>query len=164
MTTLLEFISGLLDGVGLIALAVAVGGIAYALIVLRAAGTLPPLLEPAARHTLKASALAAAALAIIRLLQLILKSQEDERLVGELAEVVGFFQGGVARNRCAGQRPHDAPRGRIALSAIGVVQMGQELFREQANVGFPLVTHLLGTICRYKSHDDRSCSAGDQIV
>ncbi len=100
MTTLLEFISGLLDGVGLVALAVAVGGIAYALIVLRAAGTLPPLLEPAARQTVKASALAAAALAIIRLLQLILKflalaDAMDRWAFGAFAKTQ-VFQSGLA--------------------------------------------------------------------
>ena len=73
MTDLLEFISGLLDGVALIALAVAIGGAAYALMVLRVLKEDNPLHEKISSSVLRASFWGTVAFGLCRLTQLILK-------------------------------------------------------------------------------------------
>ena len=85
MTGLLEFISGLLDGFGLLALAVSVGGIPYALLVLRATGPLSPTRKTTADQTLLFISLGAMSLAIIRMVQLILKPWALDDGMGEWA-------------------------------------------------------------------------------
>jgi putative copper resistance protein D len=73
MTDLLEFISGLLDGMALMALAVAIGGAAYSLLVLRVLGETNPVQEKVSAYTLRASLWGAMAFGLCRLAQLILK-------------------------------------------------------------------------------------------
>ena len=73
MTDLLEFISGLLDGVALIALAVAIGGAAYALMVLRVLKEDNPLNKKISSSILRASFWGTVAFGLFRLTQLILK-------------------------------------------------------------------------------------------
>ena len=73
MTPLFEFIGGLLDGLGLLALALSVGGVTYALVVLRAAGPLTPILRTVSEQTLRAIAFAGGGLAILRCARLALK-------------------------------------------------------------------------------------------
>ena len=73
MTDLLEFISGLIDGFTLLALAVSIGGVAYTLIVLRTLSEINPVLEKASAHALQASFWGATGFGICRLAQLVLK-------------------------------------------------------------------------------------------
>ena len=73
MTDILEFISGLLDGVALISLAIAIGGAAYALVVLRVLNQNNPVPEKVSAYTVQASLLGAMAFGLCRLAQLILK-------------------------------------------------------------------------------------------
>ena len=73
MTDILEFISGLLDGVALISLAIAIGGAAYALVVLRVLNQNNPVPEKVSAYTLQASLWGAMAFGLCRLAQLILK-------------------------------------------------------------------------------------------
>jgi len=73
MTDLLEFISGLIDGVALIALAMAIGGAAFTLIVLRVLKENNPLTEKVSASTLQAGFWGAVVFGLCRLAQLILK-------------------------------------------------------------------------------------------
>ena len=73
MTDILEFISGLLDGAALIALAVAIGGAAYALMVLRVLKETHPVQEQVSSPTLRASYWGAVIFGLCRLIQLVLK-------------------------------------------------------------------------------------------
>ena len=83
MTVLLEFISGLLDGFGLIALALAIGGITYLLIVLRPTDNLPPILRRATDVSILVIIAASGSVALLRLLQLILKPLALADAMGE---------------------------------------------------------------------------------
>lgn len=73
MTGLLEFISALLGGVGLMAMALAIGGLAYVLAVLRVPAERAPALRAGAEQTLRLVSAGAWVLALLRLIQLILK-------------------------------------------------------------------------------------------
>jgi copper resistance protein D len=73
MTDLLEFFSGLLDGLGLIALAVCVGGIGYLLIILRVTGSPLPGQALLTRRALTMTMVGAFTLMGIRTLRLVLK-------------------------------------------------------------------------------------------
>ncbi len=73
MTTLLEFISGLLDGVGLVMLAVTVGGVGYTLFVLGVTRDLSPIRKLAADQVLRMTCASAGTVALVRLVQLTLK-------------------------------------------------------------------------------------------
>jgi putative copper resistance protein D len=73
MTGLLEFISGLLDGASLIAMALAVGGLTYVLAVARAPWDAAVLMRRHAIQVLNLAALAAATLAVFRGAKLLLK-------------------------------------------------------------------------------------------
>ena len=84
MTGLLEFVSALLGGVGLLALAVAIGGVAYVLVVLRSPREPAPVLRASATQTLRMISIGAGTLAILRLTQLILKPLALADVPGEL--------------------------------------------------------------------------------
>lgn len=73
MTALLEFISGLLEGLGLLAVAVSMGGVAYVLCVLRATSRPTPIMQTAAEQSLRAIALAGGVLAFLRCARLTFK-------------------------------------------------------------------------------------------
>ncbi len=73
MTTLIEFTNGLLDGCALAALALSAGGIAYALIVLRALGRQSTAERRATEFSIGVVTVAAAILAGLRLVQLAMK-------------------------------------------------------------------------------------------
>ena len=90
MTDLLEFISGLLDGVALISLAVAIGGVVYALIVLRILSETGPVQERACTQTIQASYWGAMGFGVCRLVQLILKPWALADATGEWALSVFF--------------------------------------------------------------------------
>lgn len=72
MTTLIEFISGLLDGCALVALALSAGGIAHALVVLRALSHQSPTERRATESSIGVVTVAAALLAGFRLAQLVM--------------------------------------------------------------------------------------------
>ena len=90
MTDLLEFISGLLDGVALITLAVAIGGVVYALVVLRILSETDPVQQRACTETLQASIWGAMGFGVCRLIQLILKPWALADATGEWALNVFF--------------------------------------------------------------------------
>lgn len=73
MTDLLEFVSGLLDGVTLIALALVLGGIGCALAVLRVTHDTRPLLQTGVERVLVLTLASAMSLAGLRVLQLFMK-------------------------------------------------------------------------------------------
>src|SRR5919106_1221801 len=74
MSVTLEFLSSLLEGVRLIALAVSVGGICYMRLLLCSTEDLPAEVRIAFQQAPKTVAYAAGAIAVIQVLQLILKS------------------------------------------------------------------------------------------
>ena len=90
MTNLLEFISGLLDGVALITLAVAIGGVVYALVVLRILSETDPVQHRACTESLEASYWGAMGFGLCRLIQLILKPWALADATGEWALNVFF--------------------------------------------------------------------------
>ncbi len=99
MTIILEFLSGLLDGFGLVALAAGVGGIAYALFVLRPVEDFSTARATAFRWSLNAAAGGLVAVAVIRLAQLALKPFALADIMGADA-IVAFtktqvFQSGI---------------------------------------------------------------------
>ena len=73
MTDLLEFVSGLLDGVALIALALVLGGIGCSLAVLRVTHDTRPLLQAGVQRVLALTLASAMSLAGLGILQLFLK-------------------------------------------------------------------------------------------
>lgn len=73
MTELLEFTSGLLDGAALIGLAVATGGVAYVLMVLRILNETNPLQQKLSDHILRATLWGSLGFGFSRLAHLILK-------------------------------------------------------------------------------------------
>lgn len=85
MTDLLEFISGLLDGVALIALALVLGGIACTLVVLRAIHDHRPVLQAAGQRVLFLTLISAVILAGLRVLQLLMKSLALADAIGQSA-------------------------------------------------------------------------------
>ena len=91
MTDLLEFISGLLDGVALIALSMAIGGVVYALVVLRVLSETEPVQQRAWTETLRASFWGIVGFGVCRLIQLVLKPWALADTTGEWALNV-FFQ------------------------------------------------------------------------
>ena len=91
MTDLLEFISGLLDGVALITLAVAIGGVVYTLIVLQILKATDPVQKRACTQTLRASFWGATGFGFCRLAQLVLKPWALADATGEWA-VDMFFK------------------------------------------------------------------------
>ena len=90
MTDLLEFISGLLDGVALITLSVAIGGVVYALVVLRILSESDPVQKRACTETLQASYWGTVGFGVCRLIQLILKPWALADTTGEWALNVFF--------------------------------------------------------------------------
>ena len=91
MTDLLEFISGLLDGVALLTLSVAIGGVVYALVVLRILTEKDPVQQHACTATLQASFWGTMGFGVCRLIQLILKPWALADTTGEWALDM-FFQ------------------------------------------------------------------------
>ena len=73
MTGLLEFISGMLDGLGLIAMALAVGGVVYVLAVIQIPWEDSPILRRHAGQALGIASVAAAVLTVFRIAQLLIK-------------------------------------------------------------------------------------------
>jgi len=73
MTSLLEFITGMLDGAGLIAMALVIGGLVYTLAVVRAPWNESALLRRHAEQTLGIASIAAMILTLFRVAQLLLK-------------------------------------------------------------------------------------------
>ncbi len=74
MTELLEFISGVLDGAALVALSLALGGLACTLVILRPIHDQDPFIRSASDTLLKESILSLFAMAGLRVLQLALKA------------------------------------------------------------------------------------------
>ena len=73
MTAILEFISGLLDGVALLALALVLGGLGSALAVVRVLHSHHPVLHEAVQRVLSLTLFSGVCLIGLRILQLVLK-------------------------------------------------------------------------------------------
>ena len=96
MTELAEFVSGLMDGLVLMGMALAIGGVAYALVVLRLPINPSPIVTSIGRETLRVASAGAVAAAGVRLVEILvlkpLAFAEDsgEWELGALAQTQAF--------------------------------------------------------------------------
>ncbi|RMH09274.1 MAG: hypothetical protein D6704_01460 [Nitrospirae bacterium] len=106
MTDLLEFLSSLLEGMGLIALALSLGGVGFAFFVLRGATTSSLLLHDALTQSIQVATIAAGSLAGLRALHLLIKPLALVDVMGSAAFQNFFhtqvFVYGLASAICAG--------------------------------------------------------------